>query len=769
MAPAAPSGQIGGMMPKLSVSSSRALGALALAAAIFVAAPAPSHADQATGSTSRPRIGLVLAGGGAKGGAHVGVLKVLEEMHVPIDCIAGTSMGALVGGGYASGIPAKDLETFVTTIDWKKVVGSEGRRDLEPIEQKRAGATYSNDFELGLTSEGVTLPGGLVNTSNIEDLLRTYVANARAVSQFDNLPIPYRAVATDMVTGKMVVLDKGDLATAMRASMAIPGAFAPVLMDNMILNDGGLVRNIPIDVARDLCADHVIVVNLVEPPVNPNRLRTATQLLSRTMDVMIEANETLQLQTIREGDIRIDVEMGDITTADFERVPDTVPLGEAATRQHAAELAAYAVPEAEYATWRASVTRSQDLETRLADVRFEGLKRVNPAFLASRSELKAGDTVDIDKLSQEAQRMSVLQDFDSVGYRLDGDPKSPVLTWLPREKNWGPDYLTADIGVYTSSDGDLEFALYARHARTWVNSRGAEWRNELQFGGDSFLSTSLYQPIDTAHRFFIEPRFAASRTLENIFLNDERVARYQYQDVMGTVDAGLNVGRYAQARLGYFYDSRKIFVDVGSPLLSLSESEPNDAGIGISAEFDSRDTAFAPTKGATVALEYLNSDDSLGSDRNWERAELGIGVAVPFRRNVWWITAAGGVSSDLPSDRLFTLGGPGSFPGLELGEMRVGGYWTIGTSYLKNIKEVLPIKNHALYMGFRVVGGGVSDRFDQEDAEGIYGGSVFLTGRTMVGPLTLGIGATSTDSWSAWLSVGRPVGRGTILERGIFR
>ena len=148
---------------------------------------------------------------------------------------------------------------------------------------------------------------------------------------------------------------------------------------------------------------------------------------------------------------------------------------------------------------------------------------------------------------------------------------------------------------------------------------------------------------------------------------------------------------------------------------------------------------------------------------------MGVGVAVPFRRNVWWITAAGGVSSDLPSDRLFTLGGPGSFPGLELGEMRVGGYWTIGTSYLMTVKEVLPIKNHALYMGFRVVGGGVSDRFDQQEGEGIYGGSVFLTGRTMVGPLTLGLGATSTDSWSAWLSVGRPVGRGTILERGIFR
>jgi NTE family protein len=756
------------MMRRILPTFGSALAALVMALAMFAAAPRDSRAQE-TQSSARPRLGLVLAGGGAKGGAHVGVLKVLEEMHIPIDCIAGTSMGALIGGGYASGIPAAGLEEFVINIDWGKVVGSQGRRDLEPIEQKRAGATYSNEFEFGLTSDGLTLPGGLVNTSNIEDLLRSYVATARLQDQFDKLPIPYRAVATDMVTGRMVVLKDGDLATAMRASMAIPGAFAPVIMDKLILNDGGLVRNIPIDVARDLCADRVIVVNLVEPDIDPKRLRSATQLLSRTMDVMIEANETLQLQTIRPGDVRIDVAMGDITTADFERVPDTIPLGEAAARAKAAELSVFAVPEAQYTAWRQRVTQSQQFEARLADVRFEGLKRVNPEFLASREGLSPGDFADATKISTEAQRMAALQEFDSVGYRLDGDPENPTLTWLPREKNWGPDYLKADLGLYTSADGDLTFTLYGRHTRTWVNKLGGEWRNELQFGGDSLLATSFYQPLDVSHRFFIEPRVAYSIEFENIFLNDERVARYKFEDALAQVDFGVNAGRYAQARLGYVYDWRQVGVDIGSPLLA--ESDPQDAGVVVSAQYDSRDTAFAPTKGMTAALEYIDSDDALGSNRNWQRAEMGFGVAVPFRRNIWWITAAGGsgLGGDLPSDRLFTLGGPGSFPGFELNEMRVGGYWNIGTSYLWNVKDVLPLKNLALYAGVRVVGGAVYDRFDQEDTVGMYGGSFFLTGRTVVGPLTLGIGGTSTDSWSVWLSVGRPVGHGTILERGIFR
>lgn len=719
--------------------------------------------------SSRPRIGLVLAGGGAKGGAHVGVLKVLEELHVPIDCIAGTSMGALVGGGYASGIPAADLEKFVTTIDWKKVVGSQGRRELEPIEQKRAGATYSNEFEFGLGQGTLHVPGGLVNTSNVEDLLRSYVASARLETNFDRLPIPYRAVATDMVTGRMVVLRDGDLATAMRASMAIPGAFAPVLMNDMILSDGGLVRNIPIDVARELCADVVIVVNLVEPAVDPKRLQSALQLLSRTMDVMIEANEQLQLQAIGPNDVRIDVHMGTITTADFERVPETIPLGEAAARARAQALARYSLPPAHYAAWRKRVTTSQDIQAHLAGVRFEGLKHVNPEYLASLDRARPGDVVDSAAISREAQRMSVLQDLDSVGYRLDGDRASPTLTWLPREKVYGPNYLKFDLGLYASIEGDLTFGLYGRHVRTWVNPLGAQWRNEIQFGGQQLVATSFYQPLDVAQRWFIEPRAAYSRSIEDVFLDDERISRYSFRDAGAQIDVGANIGRYAQLRLGYLYDQRDIEVDIGSTLMP--ESSPVDTGLILGAQYDSRDSGFSPTRGMTAALEYIFADDAFGGDRGWERAELGVGLAVPLRRDVLWVTAAGGtdVRNDLPPDRAFALGGPGSFPGLELGELRVGSYWTIGTSYLWNVKEIMPIKNFALYVGGRIVGGAVYDRIDTGRTGELYGGSVFLTGRTMFGPLTLGIGATSTESWSAWLSIGRPLGHGTILERGIFQ
>ena len=747
----------------------RFLGAVLLVGALQAFAPLMVMSAEAPHVPGRPRVGLVLAGGGAKGGAHVGVLKVLEELHVPVDCIAGTSMGALIGGGYAAGIPADELEDFLVNIDWKRVVGSQGRRDLEPIEQKRSGPTYSNDFEFGVTPNGIAAPGGLINTSNVEDLLRVYVARARLETDFNKLPIPYRAVATDMVSSKMVVLAEGDLATAMRASMAIPGGFAPVVMDDMILSDGGLVRNIPIDIARNLCADQVIVVNLVEPEADPVKLQSATQLLARSMDVMIIANEELQLASLRPGDVRIDVIMGDIGTADFERVPETVPLGVDAARKMAGALGKFSVPETQYVAWRTGVTQSQKMDGKLAGVRYEGLERVNPDYLVSRQKVQAGDPVDIVTISEEAQRISALQDFESVSYRLDGDRESPTLTWLPHEKKWGPNYLRLDLGAYASREGDQAFSLYARHVRTWVNPLGAQWLNEVQFGIETLLSSSFNQPLDAAHRFFIEPRVAFSRSMEDFFSDEERVARYEYKDLIGQLDVGMNIGRYGQLRAGYLYDEREVEVDIGSSILP--QGKPVDAGMRFSAEFDSRDTSFRPTRGLAMALEYTESDESLGGDRDWERAEIGIGVAVPLRRDVLWLTVAGGsdLGSDLPGDRAFSVGGPDSFPGFEQGELRARGYWLANTSYLWKVKDLLTIRNLAFYMGVGVTAGEVRDRADGGEDGELYGASVFFTGRTLFGPLTLGVGTTSTESWSLWLSVGRPVGHGTILERGVFR
>jgi NTE family protein len=742
---------------------------LSLEVAVVQAAEPAAGSTATAAVTSRPRVGLVLAGGGAKGAAHVGVLKVLEEMHVPIDCIAGTSMGALVGAGYASGISSGDMTTFLLGIDWQTVVGGLGQRSMEPIEQKHQGVTYSNSLELGIKEGGVTMASGLVNTSGIENLLRGFVAPARSQTDFNQFAIPYRAVATDMVTGKMVVMDHGDLATAMRASMAIPGAFAPVLLEGQVLADGGLVRNIPVDVARNLCADVVIVVNLVEPPATAENMRSPAQLLGRTMDVMIEANEALQLQSIRPEDVRIDVEMGDIGTADFERVDEAIPLGEVAARKYAPQLARFSVPADQYTAWRARVTAVPGTEFRIADVQFSGLSRVNPAYLEQRTHIHGGDVVSIADISTEAQRLSALQELDAVSYELKGDPANPTLVWLPQEKNWGPDFLKVDVGLHTSAASDDSFLFYLQHTRTWVNGLGAQWRNELQLGTDKLLSSSFYQPLDISQRFFIEPKLFVTDTRQDLYDDGERLARYRFNDIGGRLDFGMNLGSYSQIRAGYSYVSRDLRLDTGPQLLP--EEEQKDAGFTISAIHDSRDTPFNPTRGLAAALEYARADDSLGGDRDWQRAELGLGLSIPLRNDVLWVNAAGGTdfNSGLPADRMFVLGGPLSFPGQDVAELRASSYWTMSTGYLWKMKDIFTLRGQSLYAGLRLQGGQVFDRFDGLPDDDIESASVYITGRTPVGPLTVGYAASTADSWSLWLSIGRPLGTGTILERGIFR
>ena len=743
---------------------------LAAVAATLVAFGALAQEPGASSApTKRPRIGLVLAGGGARGGAHVGVLKVLEEMRIPIDCIAGTSMGALVGGGYASGMPASEIEKFVRSVDWKTVVGGAGNRPMQSQEQKRFDAN-TGSLELGLKDGRIIPRSGVIATSGIEDLLRGYVARARLVTDFDKLPIPYRAVATDMLTGDMVVIDHGDIAVAMRASMAVPGAFAPVVTDQYVLSDGFIVRNLPIDIARNTCADVVIAVNLAKEPVTRDQLLGPASLISRSNDVMSEANERLQLQTLTDRDVRIDVHLGDIGAGDFERTPETIDLGEKAARAAATRLAALSVPEQEYAAWRARVTVHQDIKTRIAGVEFEGLERINPEYLRSLTTVHAGDTADIAAISRDASRLAVVDGLDGVEYKLTGDPGNPVLVWQPREQQNGPDYLRPSLGLYAAGAGDLLFQVSVEHVRRWINSYGGQWRNRLQLGSDSLVQTSVYQPINVAQTFFVEPTLLARRSLEDTYNDGKHVARYQFNDVGGRFDVGANMWGDAQVRGGYFMSKRKADVEIGTPLLPVVDSR--DAGLAAVATYDSREAESFAAQGMAAELDYFKSNTSLGAARDWQRLEAAARRGFPAGKMMLWFTVAGGtdLGSTLPNDRAFALGGPQSFPGYAPGEIRAGRYWTVDGSFLWKVADILPILSQRLYGGVKLEAGYVYERADPVPDGSVYGLSAFFGGRTPLGTLTLGAGWASSST-AFWLTLGTPVGVGTgsILNQPLFR
>ncbi len=737
-----------------------ALGAVLLAAI--------AGAQDGTATAPRPRVGLVLGGGGAKGAAHIGVLRVLDELRVPIDCVVGTSMGALVGAVFASGAPAAEVERAMLAIDWARTVGGQGQRDRMPIHRKLMRQTYTNGLEIGLRDRQLRMPGGLVGTQEIEQMIRTLVASARSTQSFDDLPIPFRAVATDMLAGEMVVLDRGDLSVAMRASMAAPGVFSPVNLDGRVLSDGGMMRNLPVDVARELCADVVIAVWVSAPPRNAEGLESAVSVLQRSLDVMIEANERVQIASLSAMDVGIDVPTGDISATDFQRVPEALELGRTAAAAQSEALRRYALPEDEYRAWTDSLSRAAGEVPTLADVQIVGTERVNPDFVRARlQDVRPGAAPSLEQIVTDVERVYALGDFERVEYAVTGPEDGRVLEIAPVEKAWGPDFFRFDVGVSTYEGGDIFAILRVDHDRTWINQHGGQWHNAAQLGRQSLLTTDFYQPLDERRqRFFVQPIALTQENIEDIYLDGERAARYSLRELYGEVDLGMNVGTRAQLRLGLRSGEHEAQLDTGLPGLPELARTP-DTSIQLRAVYDTRNAIALPTRGTFWNARYVASSDWLNGEQDYSLFETVFMKSFEVRRGNSLSVMIGGADTldgELPITQQFKLGGIRTFPGLRPGELRGNSYWVAGASYYWRLLELQPLFGQALYAGLRVQAGDVGDRFDGAPEETLYGLAGSVGGRTPIGPFLLSLGFVDDGSWQLQFTLGRPVAEGSLLD-----
>jgi len=746
-------------------------------ATLLCASPAwpvdPAMAESATvedlspgaAARSRPRIGLALGGGGAKGAAHVGVLSVLEELRIPIDCIVGTSMGALVGGTFASGMDARELEQAIRSISWQEAIARSSLRTKIPMRRKLAGNTYSNSLEFGVRGGRVVAPSGLINTQNVDLTIQYLVARSRGVTDFDRLPIPFRAVATDMQTGEMAVLGTGDLALAMRASMAVPGAFAPVTIDGRILGDGGLTRNVPVDIARQTCADVVIAVAVPNPAPSAEQLRSPLTLLSRTLDVLINANERQQLDTLGPDDVKIVIDMGDIGSASFDRVPDAIPVGRAAALSQRSALSRYSLPEEQFAAWRKSASRSGREAVTVAQVNVVGAERANPDLIRRTFGIEAGDTVDNRKIADRATAVFALSDFERVAYTLSGDGEQPTLDLHLTEKSWGPNILRFDLGFHIGTDANTAFTIGGDYLRTWINPLGGELHGSWQFGRTSGLEASLYQPLDMTHRWFVEPGAAAQRSIEDIFIDGESVARYRFSQAWGSLDVGRVFDNRTELRAGIRSGGQSVDREIGTPGLP-EISREGYGGLTMRYAYDSRDRSALWESGTLARIEYFRGIETLGAVESYDRLEGVATTVVPFNGKAVYLRASGGASfgSELPIYDTFTLGGPVSLPGLNLGELRGTSYWNAKATYLQRVADISYVFGQALYGGFSVSAADMAGRIDGVNSPPIYSGALLLSGRTPLGPLSLSLALTSDSGWQVMFGLGRPVEERSITD-----
>jgi len=704
----------------------------------------------------------VLGGGGARGAAHIGLLHVLEEMHIPIDCIAGTSMGALIGGAYASGMTSGEVETLVAGINWTETFGNATTRDLQPIHIKTGHNNYSNRLEFGLKSKGLLAPGGLVSSQQVDSLLRSIVSRARYQDSFDDLPIPFRAIATNIQSGEMVILGSGDLSVAMRASMAVPGVFAPVQLDGRVMVDGGLVRNLPVDVAREMCADVIIASSLVDRERDAAQLQSALAIVGQMIDMTIKNNERVQLATLGPTDVRVMISLPNMTSGDFDKAPAAIPLGAQAARSVAAQLARYSLSAEAYAEWRAGLMRVTNREIKVAkviEIRVGGLPRVNPAVVRGKIKSRVGEPISDAQIVDDAQRIFSMGDFAKVDYSTTPSNDGAVLEFLPTEKPWGPNYVGFDLGLMSSSGGDVGFVLRVDHLRTWVNSLGGRWYNTLQIGRSALLETSLFQPLDFKQHFFIEPGVRVSRELQDIYSDSRRVARYQFNSWDARLDAGVSFSTWGELRVGLKRSQSDYTVQTGDALLP-QFNNVNSGGITSKFIFDNRDSSFVPTRGTYVHFDFYAAESALGAAEKYQRTELLVQKVFSIHDNLLYLEASGGsdFGSRAPPYDLFTLGGIGQLAGFQNEELRGHEYAYGRVAYLRKVTDLQTLLGQALYAGLSLEAGNMFNRIDGISAQGpIFGSSLFFGGRTPLGPLLIVFGISEGGHRAVFLQLGRPL------------
>jgi NTE family protein len=398
-------------------------------------------------------------------------------------------------------------------------------------------------------------------------------------------------------------------------------------------------------------------------------------------------------------------------------------------------------------------------------VNIVGAERVNPEFVRRAFGIEAGDTVDNRKISDRATEVFALSDFERVAYTLSGDREQPTLNLHLQEKSWGPNILRFDLGFHIGTDANTAFMVGGDYLRTWVNPLGGEVHGSWRFGRTSGLDASLYQPLDAAQRWFVEPGAAAQRSIEDIFIGDESVARYRFSHAWGSLDVGRVFGNRMELRAGVRSGGQSVEREIGDPGLPEISGE-GYGGLTMRYAYDSRDRSVLWQSGTLARIEYFRGVEALGAVDTYDRLEAVATTTVPFGGNVLYLRASGGASfgSDLPIYDAFTLGGPVSLPGLNLGELRGTSYWNAKATYLQRVADISYVFGQALYAGLSLSAADMSGRLDDIDASPIYSTALLLSGRTPLGALSLSLAFTSESEWQLMFGLGRPIEERSITD-----
>ncbi|MFZ6657548.1 patatin-like phospholipase family protein [Undibacterium sp. TJN19] len=731
-----------------------------------------THAESLTvqhAQVKNPRICLALSGGGARGFAHVGVLKVLEELHIPIDCIAGTSMGAVVGGLYAAGFSATEIEKRLDALKLNDIALDRVERRLLPQSVREEDEQYPLGATLGLSANGVRLPTGVVQATQFMELLQNWTAHLQPDIDFDRLPIPFRTVATDLETGKMVVFSKGPLHKAIRASMAAPGVFAPVEIDGRLLSDGGLVRNLPVDIARQMGADIVIAVNIGTPLMPRDQLQTLFNISQQMVNILTEQNVEAQKALLGPDDILIEPQLGNISFMDFARSREAVTIGESDTQKLLQRLQAYSVTPQLYAIKHQMRLNPvlPKINIQFVDVATNGA--VPESDIRRQLNIAAGSEYKAEEINRKLAILNNAREFDSINHELverDGEYGVRVNAY---GRNWGPHFLRFGLALSSGFEGTGGFKLQVGHRRPWLTDSGLEWRNDAEFGNSLKFHTELRQPLFEREGMYLSPFAEIGQSTRNLYNGDTRIAEYNFRGDKLGLDLALRLGEQSilgEARLGLNFNHYRVRPKLGGYLYRdengnvLSEALPSadlqQFGLKAAIVIDQLSDASFPRYGYK-----FDGNVFLGTNRSHQNyQELAI--------NTTWATSIENHSINLKLNGagLFqndteirgigsTLGGFQQLSAYQPDQF-TGNYMLYGslTYLLRAVK--FDLAGQSLFLGTSLEAGNVWDKRSDISLSSLRkSASLFAGFNSFIGPIYLGFALGQNGARNVFFQMGR--------------
>jgi NTE family protein len=721
-----------------------------LSCSAFAQSPAAPNASQSdpsspTASRKRPKIGVALEGGGALGLAHIGVLQWFEDHHIPVDYIAGTSMGGLVGGMYATGKTPAELRQIVAAQDWDTIIGGDAPYEDLSFRRKEDRTAYPNSLSLGL-KHGLSPPSGLNTGHKISLLIDRETLPYSAIDSFDDLPIPFRCVATDLVSGDRFVFQKGHLTSALRATMSLPGIFSPVREGERVYVDGGIVGNLPTDVVREMGADVVIGVHLETAPANADSIRSLFQVLGRSIDVVIRDNE---IRGLAGADLVIKVEVQNFSSMAYEKYPGIIAKGLEAAQQKSTVLAPYALDDADWAAYleNRNARKAHDFPAP-EFVRVEGVTPAAEGSMEKALQPLVGKPITADNMDKLLTRFTGNGRYGSASYRIGRDQGRTGLIIDLQEYTYAPPTLQLGFEVDGSEPENVTFTQATRLTFLDIAGYRSEWRTDFTFGNSYSIASDFYKPLALTSKWFVGPHASASSSEFRIYNRVNPVAEYR----LGREDIGADIGygfnRFAQLRFGYEVGYLNAELRLGTPNFGSPSGRTGNGRMRF--QLDHTDDPIIPRKGYSNVTNFRIFDTYPETRDTLPALDTRISLFQPITQPASVFLEAEGASTFSTRQGgvpLYFLGGPGRLAAYGTNELFGDQYYLFRTGYLHDLWTLPPFVGKKVYaiasweFG-KMYGAANESGFPNDVAFG-------LLAQTAVGPFLVGgsIGDTGHRKW----------------------